>query len=352
MIDGLKLEARGDTPRLLLNDPKLDFRSRFISNTAEILEGYQVLGYKGFKVEIRKKKVAFITGSLHKFKYSDNSGNFSPSSISQAVDALSDKLYLDPDETFIRNIEIGFNLLLPFSPTELLRNNVICYKGSPISRIDTFDNTGYQIDFKKSNYVFKLYDKGREVEEKSRKRLQKNLIENTKDLSKEKLNALLEENIHRRSEENILRIEVRVKVMAHIKGKVKVLSDLKDEDKLFKLISVIDDSLKHLLIVDSMDVNKIKDVKDKELFLLGINPTFWERFRPKPKEYQLGEKDKEYVKRKNKYYRIKNEFQSILQRNNLLKTKKFIELLIENKKQELFGYNNEYDGLQKKLFHH
>jgi len=299
MIDGLKLEARGNTPKLLLSDKNLDFRSRFISNTAEILGNYQVLGHRGFKVEIRKEKVAFITGSLHKYMYGDNSGSFSPSSISQAVDVFAEMFYLNPDETFIRNIEIGFNLTLPFSPTELLRKNVICYKGSPISRTDTFENTGYQIDFKKSNYVFKLYDKGRQV----------------------------------KSEDNILRIEVRVKTMAHIKGKVKVLSDLKDKDKLFRLTSVIDDSLKHLLIVDSMDVNKIKDDKDKELFLLGINPTFWERFRPKPKEYPLGEKDKEYVKKKNLYYRVKNEFHSILERNDLLKTKKLIELLIENKKQ-------------------
>ena len=101
-----------------------------------------------------------------------------------------------------------------------------------------------------------------------------------------------------------------------------------------------------------MDVNKIRDDKDKELFLRGINPTFWESFRPKPKDYLLGEKDKEYVKKKNLYYRIKSVFQSILERNDLLKIKKLIELLIENKKLELFGYSSEYDGLSKKLFHH
>jgi hypothetical protein len=318
MIDGVKIEARGDTPQLLLNDPKLEFKSRLIEKTGEIIKDYQWVGSNGFKIEIRKGVVTFITGSLHKFMHGENSGDFTLKSLSEAIDRLCTIFHLDADESYIRNIEIGYNLLLPFSATEFIKRNVVNFKGVPPTSIEQFDGKGYQINFKKTKYVLKLYDKGRQV----------------------------------RSDDNILRIEVRVKAMSQIKGAVKTLVDLKNKDKLFKLTQLIDDSLKNLLIIDSIDVNRIQNDADKELFLLGINPSYWERTRPKAKDFKDGENDKEYIRKKNRYYKIKKWFFELLERNNLLKTKKIIEILVEHKKKELFGYSSEYDAVSKKLFSH
>jgi len=299
MIDFIKsLDVKIDIQELL-NNPLLEFESKFNVNTGETNETRKTAKYQDITFEIANNKYVNIKGSLHKYsnKGKHNYNDFTFSSLIDVIIDLYQKFNINPHFVPINNIEFAVNVNTSFNPKTFIKKNIISHKGTPAS-IDTFKGNGYLKEFEHSQYYIKIYDKGLQFSQP----------------------------------DNIFRFEVKVVKMEYLQNiGIKTLADLLNIEKLQslgkKLISVFNE----LLIIDKIDT-AIFTAKEKEIYQNGINPMFWERLKP-------NSKDLDYIKLRSKYNRERDKFNSLIKKYNLNKSQKEVSELIKNKWNDLLIFD-------------
>ena len=202
-----------------------------------------------------------INGSFH--KNNQEGSNFKPFRYWEVlieIKNLCQSLNLDPTKVKIDHLEIGLNLPVWFKPFEFLDSRLLAYKTNEFTKWRPgFDKTriGFDSDF--CQYLIKIYDKG----------LQNGL------------------------NQNLLRFEVKTHGLSKLKKyKIKTLSDLLDQEKVFGLLRLLQEAWQDVLIFDIDLFNKQISSKDKDYFREAKYSKYWIDLAKKDKDRFQDEKKK------------------------------------------------------------
>ncbi|MFN5443404.1 MAG: hypothetical protein ACK48V_04170 [Crocinitomicaceae bacterium] len=175
MIDFVKFRLSSDYYDDLLQNQNLEFRVVVTTSTGEI-SSKQYAKFYNMKVEIWNTRRIIISGSIHKYfnlitnrfapnQLSDsdkskgfNGNQFSYSNICFSLSHLSISLSFDLSDTFLENVEFGFNLKHNFYTTYIL-NGLIRHIGKPFT-----NNVPNYFQAEHSQYFVKIYDKAKQYE--------------------------------------------------------------------------------------------------------------------------------------------------------------------------------------------
>ncbi len=171
LIDFIKYELKDVRPEILAANSLLEFETKVNQRTGE-LGVYSHAFYKGLEFKIFEPTRAnpegriTIEGSLH--KYWNNGGhNFNDFALIHIYAVLEDlkvKFQITPKNCFIKQIEIGVNILPPY-PTKTVLNCCILHKTERFKWTYTNDEGNY-IQVQHGNYYVKIYDKQKHYQNK------------------------------------------------------------------------------------------------------------------------------------------------------------------------------------------
>lgn len=298
MIDNIKIFA-SKKQRLenhIVNNKVIQLVSKFDIGTGEIME-YPKRG-KDSNLDISlTKNYSNLKGSLHKYhnirndKGDQNYDDFSYSSIESEVKDLLVK-YDIGDSNYLTNLEFGLNIVLSKDPQLIIDNNVLMNNCNPPNRDLKFSGRGDYNEYQTDNYLIKVYNKSK----------------------------------HYKLDCHILRLELKIikKVYLNKLGVFK-LEDLLNKDTLKRLYTDLKSKIEGLVIVDEFDSN-IVPLQHLNRLNEYMNPNYWRRLKP--------------IKTSKQIYRLKNDFKLLLEKYQLLETKKEILLKMESKFIELLEERN------------
>lgn len=274
MIDGIKLYARIDDFDSWQASSDLEFKTDLNIETGEIGSTLQLAdgGIKEVfefkckfgsysltlkRVSIMKSEAALskvahliIRGSLHKnYHKGFNSPDFTFSQLLDEISWLSKKVKISPENLILKNLEFGLNIEVDFPVFDFLSRNLVIYKFHQFNRYAP-DQTGKSIGFycPLSQYSLKIYDKAKQYGLKS----------------------------------NILRVELRYKKMAPLKGiRANSLKDLGSTLVLNELFGKLTKAWEHVLLFDISELNEVPKlfVATPEFILNAKNPKYWEKLK-------------------------------------------------------------------------
>lgn len=192
------------------------------------------------------EKYGFVKGSLHKYYNNCKTGenhnynSFTKSNLFEVIDNLSEKI-VDFENTTLTQLEVGLNLELDISPKKFLEKHVLFHNLKGINLDKNYKGGGKMLQYDYSEYYVKIYDKGRMY------------------------------NVSK----NILRFEVKFIKKRPLKElKLFTISDLKREDVLEKLFSMLLKRFDEMLILDDYTKKKI-DSEDLILLQKYTSQRFW-----------------------------------------------------------------------------
>lgn len=237
----------------------------------------------GNMVVIVNDKSAYVKNSIHKLSNelkgedAHNHNDFRYSELCTSINHLEGKL-IDLESASLTQLEFGLNVKLPIPAECVIRQNIILHQLKIHSHNEQFGGRGEYKQFNHYNYYFKIYDKAKHY----------NL-----------------------SDTNIIRIEIKYNSSKGFNPLgVFNIYDLKSK-KLLK--NLFDDLLKRfdeLTIVDDILEDTKITKKDKKKLESYLSYSYWKK---------LSERQNRNLKP------IEIEaFQSLLVKNNLLKTKTWI----------------------------
>lgn len=293
MVDHVKFFAL-EKQRLenhIVNNKVIQLVSPFDIQTGEIME-YPKRG-KDFNLDISlTKQSSYIKGSLHKYhniridKGDQNYDNFSYSDIKYEINDLLFKYELG-DSNYLTNLEFGLNIAVSKDPQFIIDNNLLMNKCNPPNRDLKFSGKGDYKEFHTDSYWIKTYNKSKPFN----------------------LNSY------------ILRLELKIikKVYLNKLG-VFTLEDLLNKDTLKRLYVDLKSKIEGLVIIDMFD-NKIIPIQHLNRLNEYMNPNYWKRLKP--------------IKTSKQIYKLKKDFKLLLEKYQLLETKKEILLKMDSKFIEL-----------------
>lgn len=239
MIDyvNVKTTQSGLAEKLLANS-KLDFSYKVTDKGNKIWEA----SYANMKFSIfEPSNIVKLQGSLH-YLYNDgnhNQNDFKRTDLSKLVYDLHLNFGIKLDKAQIHGFEFGVNLVVPFKPHYLIEK-ILAYKTGDL-RVETDEKKEIlYANFKQ--YCIKIYDKGLQFG----------------------------------SDENILRIEVKIKAMAKVRSisKKLTLSDISKEEILQKLGKVLKQEFNGLIISEPMKT-ELMSISQQRKYNLMNNNDFW-----------------------------------------------------------------------------
>lgn len=243
--------------------------------------------YNGLSFRQNKFQLHTMTGSLHYFHNAGkhNADDLKFTDFMDVLKQLQYELSINPIITPVNGFEFGVNIKLPTTPDRVLKC-IILYGNNVGQR-----KPGY-LEFPFENYRLKVYNKS----------------------------AIPRGNEFQN--DNLLRVEVAIKRMKHLKGKVyiKRLSDLLDLHVWKRLEQILIETFSECLIIDVPKTN-LDALSDKDMLRYKdfINPLYWDDLRANKRRY--------YNKKKQC-----NEFINRIGGNDL---KENLITLIRNKCREL-----------------
>ena len=184
-----------------------------------------------------------MNGSFH-VHFNDglhNANDYFLSDFKNTLNELFEEIGLNPNITTINGFEFGVNIKLPYSPNKALQH-IILHKSSSGTQKINYKEFAYK------NYTVKIYNKS--------------------ELAK----------IDTCQFENILRIEIKIRRMEHLKKVMiyKRLSDLLNIELWKRLEKVLIDTINECLIIDFTETEELKlNDKDRIKYLQYINPSYW-----------------------------------------------------------------------------
>ena len=204
-----------------------------------------------------------------------------------SLEKLKNLFGIVPEFIAFQNLEIGISIDTGnIIPIDFLKDEVIDYKITQ-KNIDTHYGKGYTVSFKLNNYIVKLYDKSMQC-------------------------AL---------PNNVLRFEIRVKKMVHIKkAEIKTLNDLIEKKKWEWLINLLLETFKDVIIC-KYDPYAELSLDENNFILNGYNQQFWLRNWTKSEDYKDGSKDVEYKKRRKAYFKMRGCFIKLISQHEFDRNK-------------------------------
>lgn len=293
MIDNFKLFAldKHKVDDHIINNEVVELQSYFNYATGELKE-YPKKG-KDLNLEINIcEKSTSIKGSLHKYhnekakKGSQNFDDFYFSQIEKQIWGLIKKYQIE-NSTSITNLEFGFNLAVEKKPQIILDSNILMNNLKAPNKNLKFSGKGDLKEFQMTDYSIKIYNKSKQF----------------------KLDT------------NILRVELKITQKRFLqKLGIFKLEDLLNKDTFFRLFETLRDKIEGLIIVDEFQ-DKIMLETDKDKLNKYSNPNYWISMTSTKSPKQI--------------IRLKKDFEVLLEKHNLLKTKNDILVKLENKFFEL-----------------
>lgn len=306
MIDFIKMNISYILESDLLNNPLIDWKRKFNISTGEL--EYPITGkYYNMDIIINPKRKE-MSGSLHKLTneikkgQNQNYDDFNFDDLKETINHIKDVFNFNLDKTIIENLECGLNINTHHKPETILYKNLIVWSDMEPSKNKTFDGKGKYIEFEKSQYSVKIYDKGKQS--------------------------------HRT--EHILRFEYKSIKNEYIKKiGIRTFNDLLDKAKIQLVLNHLYESFDMSIIVDDLNPETIRNPRDRQIFVKGINPKSWSTFDNDSK----GRKSKE---------RFKKALNEILEKYNLNTIKKEIESELREKGEYLLKCHKMTDIQQTK----
>lgn len=289
MIDNIKMFA-SEKQRLenhLVNNKVIQLVSPFDIETGEIME-YPKRG-KDYNLEVSLTKLSsYIKGSLHKHynirneKGDQNYDDFSYPSIESEVKYLLVKYDIE-DSNYLTNLEFGLNLEVSKDPQLIIDNNVLMNNCKAPNKNLKFSGRGDYKEFHTDSHWIKVYNKSKPFKQDC----------------------------------YILRLELKMikKVYINKLGVFK-LEDLLNKNTLRRLYIDLKGKIEGLVIVDEFE-GKTIPVRHLNRLNEYMNPNYWIRLKSNKTSQQI--------------YRLKNNFKILLEKYQLLETKKEILLKMESK---------------------
>jgi len=294
MIDGIKILFLHVNKSDLWNNPQIEPRIPTYSKTGEISNEPEQAEYKGLKFIFHPNRIE-LNGSLHTFFNHGfhNYNDFHFRKLESVILELKYDLGIDPENSFLNNLEIGVNIELPYTPDRFL-NQIIMHRGIPFTW--QHEKTKRYRECSHTQFFIKSYNKG----------------------------------IQNRLNRYILRFEMKYIKMERINQLgIKTLLDLIIPGKLERLGQLIIKSFDEVLIGNlKADYNQLNQ-RDRELFIHGHNPSFWKELKPTDSTAPNYKKDYKRYERKLK------RFTELLERTGANQQKKEIRELIIQKINEL-----------------
>nr|WP_299417017.1 hypothetical protein [uncultured Emticicia sp.] len=300
MIDYIKIFAinKHKVDNHIINNEVVELKSYFNYSTGEI-NCYPKRG-KDLNLEINIcEKSTTISGSLHKYhneKAQKGSQNFNDFYFSQIDEQIRDliKKYQIENSTSITNLEFGFNLAVEKDPQIILDSNILMNNFKAPNKNLKFSGKGDLKEFQMTGYSIKIYNKSKICN----------------------LDA------------NILRLELKItlKRFLHQLGIYK-LEDLLNKEAYLRLFEALRSKIEGLIIIDEFQ-SKIMLETDKDKLNKYSNPNYWINLKSTKSPKQI--------------YRLKKDFDTLLKKYQLLKTKAEIQKKLENKLLELLEINETH----------
>lgn len=246
MIDWVKLCLinKQDIERLLKSEI-VPFTFTCEDNTGLVKPFPKIGRFRCFDITVLSPEFLLITGSLHKY-YSGgvNNTDFNFHALNRAIDQLCAEIGVNAAHLQIQNIEFGVNVHTPMSATEIIKD-VICYKNQ-LPAVPINDNRGYYTQYKLTDYIVKLYDKGKQYYMKT----------------------------------PLLRWEIKaVKQRFVADCGVRLLSDLKDIGKVQALADRLTTCYNNLVFDDGSIIAEELTIRERRLYEKWQNPKIWAKLR-------------------------------------------------------------------------
>ena len=294
MIDFVRIEYKDKSiiePFVRDEDNFSEMRTSFEYHSGEILYPYKV-SLSGMDVIINEKS-AYLKNSLHKFynqlrtNYAQNYNDFDYSALCETVDYLN-RCLPELENAELTQLEFGLNVKLDVPAEDIIRKNIVLHKYKIHSHNEKFNGKGEYKQFNHTNYYVKVYDKAKQY----------------------------------KRHENILRFEIKFRNKKDFnKLGIYNINDLKSKMLLQKLLDYLLMRFDEVCIVDTINAQSKITAKQKSQLESYLSYNFWEFDRSK-----RNQKSKEI-----------KAFQSLLERNDLLKTKKLLRDKLLSKFTELLN---------------
>lgn len=246
MIDFIKFDLPVIYQHRIRKFPFLEFKSEVNLKTGELIP-LETAKYHCLKIKVNPYQVE-ISGSLHKFwnsingKGEQNYDDFNFIEARMAILLLAHTFQFHPQDANILNMEFGVNVRLNIVVDDLLKTRLSSFKYQRPSQINYYDGKGNYVEFAKSEYYLKVYDKG----------------------------------AHYKLDEQILRVEVKTKksvVLARMG--IESLYDLLEPLYYFKLKNELLKKVTDLVILDSLDFSRVNDSTHRTFLQIHSNPSIW-----------------------------------------------------------------------------
>lgn len=235
------------------------------------------------KNSLHKLNNVLVTGEDH------NYNDFPYSQLCSSIDYMSD-IIIDVTEKKLTQLEFGLNISVTRSAKSIIKKSILMHNMERHTGLREFKGRGYLLEFEHTNYIIKVYDKAKQY-----KRRENTLRFEIKFISPKEFNPLGVYN----------------------------LEDLKSKENLENLFNHMLKRFDELLIVD--DITKNGEIKTKDLDDLNIYSSFayWEN---------LSDNNQRQKKMVNK-----RKYHALLEKYDLLKTKRTLRALLVEKFDELIN---------------
>lgn len=299
MIDFTRffIEDRLNFEHQISKSSKVDLKIKFNTETSELYQYPKTGNWKNLWIKITENK-ASISGSLHKLFNvyegigEQNFNDFNYCDFEYIKNETVGALEIKPERTKVTNLEFGINIEIDKNPQDILDNNLLMFDYIPPNRRYITGDKDF-VEFEKSDYSIKIYNKSKHY----------------------KLRHI-----------NLLRFELKVKKSRYLERLgIKNLNDL-DNHAYFGLYKCLLGHFDKLMIVDHQNEEKSLRIDHQVLFNSGTNPSYWRSLK--------NDNSNKVIRR------IKREFESLIQSNQLDKVKIDLRCKLIKKYHELMNCND------------
>ena len=157
MIDFIKIRVINTDPKVLLNNPLLEFKQEVSVKTGELSKNVEAI-YKGLKFIVYASGVIIVQGSLHKYMNNGkhNYDDFYRSQLAQVISEFLSTFNLSDRNCTLVNVEVSANVIPPIPSKELI-NYMILHHRKVFKYGDVRNGHYKQIAYRE--YILKAYDK-------------------------------------------------------------------------------------------------------------------------------------------------------------------------------------------------
>ncbi|SHJ17016.1 hypothetical protein SAMN05444280_11278 [Tangfeifania diversioriginum] len=260
IVDYLKIHDLPVPADEILNNDRLTFPLSNVATTGEMMNRAQVAHWKELKFVVKGEKVS-MKGSPHKHKEGgSNYRDFYLNDVKETIEKLAETFQFDEHRAFINFIEVGVNIPLNDDPSKLIKTLVI-YRNNPFTPLHV-QGKGFGRKCETQRFTIKVYNKS----------LQYGLPY------------------------HLLRFEVKIHRMRYLKEKYNLtgltLADLKDPATYVPLKKMLLDVWNGILLFNpATKPESITNPKDRQLFIEGRYPEFWQGLN----KYQRTRKKKRFI---------------------------------------------------------